>query len=82
MLTTFGRSSAIAAIVAAVFSGFIVAQERPQPGVTYEDILQGYKNPSSWPTYSGDYTGQRHSPLKQITPANVHRLAAQWTFQT
>jgi outer membrane protein assembly factor BamB len=32
--------------------------------------------------YSGDYTGRRHSPLNQITPANVGRLAAQWAFQT
>ena len=35
-----------------------------------------------WPVYSGDYSGQRHSPLKQITPDNVHRLMALWTFQT
>ena len=32
--------------------------------------------------FSGDYSGQRHSPLTQITPDNAHRLAAQWTFQT
>ena len=25
----------------------------------------------SWPTYHGDYSGQRHSPLTQITPDNV-----------
>jgi alcohol dehydrogenase (cytochrome c) len=31
--------------------------------------------------YSGDYTGRRHSPLTQITPENVQRLVAQWTFQ-
>jgi alcohol dehydrogenase (cytochrome c) len=83
MLNIFARGSAVAAIAAAVLgSALIVAQERPHLGVTYEDILQGYTNPSSWPTYSGDYTGQRHSPLKQIAPDNVHRLAAQWTFQT
>ncbi len=35
----------------------------------------------SWPTYHGDYTGQRHSRLTQITPANVHQLALAWTFQ-
>ena len=32
--------------------------------------------------YSGTYDGQRHSPLTQITPENVDRLTAQWTFQT
>ena len=36
----------------------------------------------SWPTYHGDYSGQRHSRLTQITPANVHQLALAWTFQT
>jgi alcohol dehydrogenase (cytochrome c) len=51
------------------------------PPVTSQDLLDGLKHPSRWLTYSGDYTGRRHSPLKQITPENVSRLAAQWTFQ-
>src|SRR5690606_13221507 len=33
-------------------------------------------------TFSGDYSGKRHSPLTQITPDNVHRLVPVWTFQT
>jgi len=36
----------------------------------------------SWPTYHGDYSGQRHSPLTTITPDNVGRLALAWSFQT
>src|SRR5512133_3764666 len=36
----------------------------------------------SWPTYHGDYTGQRHSRLTQVTPDNVHQLTVAWTFQT
>ena len=36
----------------------------------------------NWPTYHGDYTGQRHSRLSQITPANVHQLTLAWAFQT
>ncbi len=35
-----------------------------------------------WPTYHGDHSGQRHSPLTQITPANVHQLTLAWAFQT
>ena len=52
------------------------------PGVTYADLLQGFSDPSSWLTFSGDYSGRRHSPLTQITPENVHRLVPIWTFQT
>jgi alcohol dehydrogenase (cytochrome c) len=56
--------------------------QRPVPGVTYRDLLGGLKDPSRWLSFHGDYTGQRHSPLTQIAPDNVSRLAAEWTFQT
>src|SRR5450432_4316094 len=36
----------------------------------------------SWPSYHGDYSGRRHSPLTQITPQNVGSLALAWAFQT
>lgn len=36
----------------------------------------------SWPTYHGDYSGQRHSSLTQITPDNVNELTLAWAFQT
>src|SRR4051794_19730432 len=35
-----------------------------------------------WPTYHGDYSGQRHSSLTQITPQNVGGLTLEWAFQT
>jgi alcohol dehydrogenase (cytochrome c) len=50
--------------------------------ITSKALLDGLANPSRWLTYSGDYTGQRFSPLTQITAANAEQLAAQWTFQT
>jgi alcohol dehydrogenase (cytochrome c) len=50
--------------------------------ITSKDLLDGLANPGRWLTYSGDYSGRRHSPLTQVTPDNVGRLAAQWTFQT
>src|SRR5687767_6348262 len=34
-----------------------------------------------WTTYSGGMLAQRHSPLAQITPANVKNLELQWVFQ-
>ena len=35
----------------------------------------------TWPTYNGDYSGRRHSPLKQINAANVKSLTLAWIFQ-
>jgi len=57
-----------------------VAQNNAGP--SYEDILQGFADPGRWLTYSGDYSGKRHSPLTQITPENAHQLRPVWTFQT
>jgi alcohol dehydrogenase (cytochrome c) len=36
----------------------------------------------SWPTFNGDYTGRRFSPVKAITPANAHQLSLAWMFRT
>src|SRR3954470_24726522 len=33
----------------------------------------------TWPTYNGDYTGRRFSPLKQIDQKNVATLNLAWT---
>jgi alcohol dehydrogenase (cytochrome c) len=35
----------------------------------------------SWTMYSGSYSSQRHSPLTEITPANVSRLRPVWVYQ-
>jgi alcohol dehydrogenase (cytochrome c) len=36
---------------------------------------------TTWPTFNGDYTGQRFSTLTQINPANVGQLAESWVFR-
>src|ERR1700716_601316 len=72
----------LAILGAVLSSALLLAQEAGPTAIAWQELLQGYKNPSRWVTYSGDYTGQRHSPLTQITPANAHRLTAKWTFQT
>ena len=46
------------------------------------DLLAGLTNPERWVTFSGDYSGQRHSPLTQITPSNVGALKEQWAFDS
>src|SRR5580700_1645043 len=46
-------------------------------GLTPAEIL---KPPAdSWPTYNGDYSGQRFSPLTQINSSNVHTLSLSWS---
>ncbi len=34
----------------------------------------------TWPTYNGDYSGKRFSPLDQINAGNVNSLALAWVF--
>ena len=36
----------------------------------------------SWPTYNGDYSGRRNSPLTQINSSNVKNLALSWVFRS
>ncbi len=48
----------------------------------YERILRTQAEPGNWLTYSGTYSGQRYSPLAQITAANVSRLRPVWVYQT
>src|SRR4051812_26218168 len=82
MRTMWLRLAGIAACLACWGGALLVAQDGVAAGVTFEDLRQGYKNPANWLMFSGDYSGQRHSPLTQITPENAHRLTAQWAFQT
>jgi alcohol dehydrogenase (cytochrome c) len=35
----------------------------------------------SWPTFNGDYTGQRYSTLKEINTENVDKIAQRWVFK-
>jgi acido-empty-quinoprotein group A len=36
----------------------------------------------NWPTFNGDYSGRRYSPLDQINQGNVGSLTLAWAFQT
>jgi alcohol dehydrogenase (cytochrome c) len=40
-----------------------------------------YSNPDDWLSYDRDNTGQRYSPLEQITPSNIRRLVPVWAYQ-
>jgi alcohol dehydrogenase (cytochrome c) len=46
--------------------------------VTYQDVKKA--DPHNWLTYSGSYSSQRYSLLKQIDTGNVQGLVAAWIF--
>ena len=47
-------------------------------GPGFEQIA--YPQAGDWPTYHGDISGNRHSRLDQINPANVKDLVLKWVF--
>ena len=57
-------------LAAAVMLPVLSAQEPPAPTGAAE-----------WPTYNRDLMGSRHSPLTQVTPANVSRLRQVWSYK-
>lgn len=65
----------LAWLLALVAGGPAVAQ--------HVDPAMLLKPPSdAWLTYHGDYSGQRHSALTQITQSNVRQLTLAWVFNT
>ncbi len=51
---------------------------RLAPACSFADIAR--PKAGEWPSYNGLLSGNRHSPLNQITTANVSGLAPKWTF--
>ena len=50
--------------------------------VTSDRLMNSAKEPQNWLMYSGDYAGQRFSPLSQINKDNVHSVVPKWVYQT
>jgi len=48
------------------------------PGVSFADVA--HPQPGAWPTYDGNESGNRFSPLSQIDAGNVEHLAPKWMF--
>ena len=59
-------------LLASLLAGSVFAQP-----LTQADLLKGMGE--NWPTYNGDYSGRRYSPLDQINASNVHSLSLAWT---
>jgi alcohol dehydrogenase (cytochrome c) len=52
-----------------------------QSPVPFADIRDAAARPGDWLTYSGNYQGHRHSPLKELAPGNVAELRVRWVYQ-
>ena len=61
---------------------FVAFQPGVRAQVTFERLVNSGKEPQNWLTYSGDYSGRRHSSLDQINTSNVHSVVAKWVYQT
>lgn len=59
-------------------SGRAPAAEIRVNGPSLEQIVKPPEG--SWPTYHGNVSGNRHSPLNQINARNVDRLAPAWLY--
>ena len=67
------------ACVVVLASAILAAQQKPN----WVDPAKFTQPPTtSWPTYNGDYSGRRFSPLKKITDANVQNLSLGWIYRT
>jgi alcohol dehydrogenase (cytochrome c) len=73
----FIRQTALDAAVGKKYADNSIAAYRP---VTTAMLRAGTQT-GDWLGYSGDYGGDRHSPLTQITPANVGALRLAWVAQ-
>jgi alcohol dehydrogenase (cytochrome c) len=72
------RTKLLAAAAVLLGAATLAAQS---PGVTFDRILHGDREPQNWLSYSGTLMNQRYSPLTQITPANVKNLQLAWIWQ-
>jgi len=61
-----------------VCAPFLSAQGPTAQGLDPAALLKPATN--TWPTYNGDYSGRRFSPLDQINATNISSLTLAWIF--
>ncbi|MGH9404368.1 MAG: acido-empty-quinoprotein group A [Terriglobia bacterium] len=71
------------AITAALIALLAASMAAPPPAVAQGLPASALLQPATtrWPTYNGDYSGQRYSTLKQINASNVRDLGLAWVFE-
>ena len=67
--------STLIVFIACVAAG---AAARTNQAVPFADVAQ--PKPGAWPTYHGNLSGNRFSPLDQINATTIHSLAPKWMF--
>ena len=72
------RRHRFAALLCAALLASSYASAQP---VTPERIVRAADEPENWLTYSGGYSSQRHTALREITRANVRNLEQKWVLQ-
>jgi alcohol dehydrogenase (cytochrome c) len=65
----------------ALTAGVVLLGSALAAQVPYGRLVNAVKEPGNWLTYNGTYNGQRHSPLTQLTTANVAQLQPAWVYQ-
>ena len=75
-----GKSRLPAVLLCSLAALFIAAAWAWGQGLDPASLLA--HTPEGWPTFNGDYSGRRFSPLTQINKTNVGSLAVAWAFQT
>src|SRR6187551_3294349 len=66
------KRALLVAILSAVPFAYLAQEERATPARSAA---------ADWAHYNRDLRGTRHSPLTQITPANVSRLRQVWSYK-
>ncbi|HKV50936.1 MAG TPA: methanol/ethanol family PQQ-dependent dehydrogenase [Gemmatimonadaceae bacterium] len=74
-MNRFTRFSSWAVLAGALTVGVATATAQ-------QELIEASKNSGQWVMPGRTYDLQRHSPLKQITTANVKDLQVAWTFST
>ncbi len=62
-------------LLAATLTGALYAQGRLDPAKLQQPPTD------SWPTYHGDYSGRRFSPLTKINTGNINSLSLAWVYR-
>ena len=65
------------ALSVALLTGFLQAQTPRE--ITFEEIAR--PRPGEWPSYNGQLSANRHSPLDHINTRNVASLVPVWTHE-